>query len=136
MSRVAKNPIALPQGVEVNLAGAQISIKGPPAEVRIQRVSPTQLRLTTRTTADRFLVLSEMWFPGWQAELIRPDGQTSPLPIYRTDYLVRGLVVPAGENTVRVFYRPLSVLVGVALTVLTALALVGLILLKRRTRLL
>ena len=29
MSRVAKNPIALPQGVEVNLAGAQISVKGP-----------------------------------------------------------------------------------------------------------
>jgi large subunit ribosomal protein L6 len=29
MSRVAKNPVALPQGVEVNLAGAQISVKGP-----------------------------------------------------------------------------------------------------------
>ncbi len=29
MSRVAKNPIVLPQGVEVNLAGAQISVKGP-----------------------------------------------------------------------------------------------------------
>ncbi len=102
-----------------------------PAEVRIQRVSPTQLRLTTRTTADRFLVLSEMWFPGWQAELIRPDGQTSSLPIYRTDYLLRGLVVPAGENTVRVFYRPLSVVGGAALSMLTALGLVALVLAPR-----
>ncbi len=29
MSRVAKNPVALPQGVEVKLAGAQVSVKGP-----------------------------------------------------------------------------------------------------------
>lgn len=29
MSRVAKYPVALPQGVEVNIAGGEISIKGP-----------------------------------------------------------------------------------------------------------
>ena len=29
MSRIAKYPIALPKGVEVNLAGGQISVKGP-----------------------------------------------------------------------------------------------------------
>jgi len=29
MSRIAKNPIPLPSGVEVNVAGGQISVKGP-----------------------------------------------------------------------------------------------------------
>jgi len=29
MSRVAKNPVAIPQGVEVNIAAGQISVKGP-----------------------------------------------------------------------------------------------------------
>ncbi len=29
MSRIAKNPIPLPKGVEVNVAGGQISVKGP-----------------------------------------------------------------------------------------------------------
>jgi len=29
MSRVAKNPIAVPKGVEVSIAGGQISVKGP-----------------------------------------------------------------------------------------------------------
>ncbi len=106
-----------------------------PADVRVERVSPTELRLTTRTTADRFLVLSEMWFPGWQAELIRSNGEVSPLPIYRTDYLLRGLVVPAGDNTIRVYYRPVSVIAGAALTVLTALGLVGLVVLKRTRKL-
>ncbi len=102
-----------------------------PAQVRVERASPTELRLTTSTAAERFLVLSEMWFPGWQAELIRPDGQVTPLPIYRVDYLLRGLVVPAGENTIRVFYRPLSATVGAAVTGLIALGLVALVLMPR-----
>ena len=29
MSRVAKNPVALPKGVEVNLAGGNVTVKGP-----------------------------------------------------------------------------------------------------------
>ncbi|MDR3214501.1 MAG: 50S ribosomal protein L6 [Azoarcus sp.] len=29
MSRVAKNPVAIPSGVEVNISGAELSIKGP-----------------------------------------------------------------------------------------------------------
>ena len=37
MSRVAKNPVALPQGVEVNLAGAQISVKGPLGTLTLSR---------------------------------------------------------------------------------------------------
>ena len=37
MSRVAKNPVALPQGVEVNLAGAQISVKGPLGTLTLAR---------------------------------------------------------------------------------------------------
>ena len=37
MSRVAKNPVTLPQGVEVNLAGAQISVKGPLGTLTLAR---------------------------------------------------------------------------------------------------
>lgn len=37
MSRVAKNPVVVPQGVEVNLAGVQISVKGPLGTLSIVR---------------------------------------------------------------------------------------------------
>lgn len=37
MSRVAKNPVIVPQGVEVNLAGTQISVKGPLGTLSIVR---------------------------------------------------------------------------------------------------
>ncbi|MFL5806070.1 MAG: YfhO family protein [Roseiflexaceae bacterium] len=87
------------------------------AWVEVERVSPNELRIHTRTTAERFLVLSEMWFPGWHAEI-----KGDELPIYRANYLFRGLAVPAGEHTIQMYYRPLSAIVGAIVSALTALA--------------
>ncbi|MFT5139248.1 MAG: large subunit ribosomal protein L6 [Lysobacterales bacterium] len=36
MSRVAKNPIVLPQGVELNINGAEVSVKGPKGNLSVQ----------------------------------------------------------------------------------------------------
>ncbi|MGH2541266.1 MAG: YfhO family protein, partial [Ardenticatenaceae bacterium] len=100
---------ALVEGIEV--AHARRLSEGGPAWVRVERVSPNELWIHTQTTTERFLVLSEMWFPGWRAEV---DGRT--LPIYRTNYLFRGLVVPPGTHTIRMIYRPASVLGGAIVT--------------------
>ena len=35
MSRVAKNPIQLPKGVDVDVSGAQVSVKGPKGELSL-----------------------------------------------------------------------------------------------------
>jgi hypothetical protein len=87
-----------------------------PAQVQVERVSPNELLLHTHTTVDRFLVLSEMWFPGWHAEI---DGR--PVTIYRANYLFRGLAVPAGTHTIRMYYRPTSAIIGASITGLTLL---------------
>lgn len=101
-----------------------------PSEVRVERVAPDELRLHTRTDAERLLVLSEMWLPGWRAEL--EDGRA--LPILRTNYLFRGLVVPAGEHTIRMVYRPTSALAGAAITLATLTTLLGAVVLTTRRR--
>jgi uncharacterized membrane protein YfhO len=49
----------------------------------------------------RFLVVNEGWSAGWRAQI---DG--NPATIYRTDYLVQGVVVPAGPHTVSFRYDP------------------------------
>jgi large subunit ribosomal protein L6 len=36
MSRVAKNPITLPQGVELNVSGSEVSVKGPKGNLSVQ----------------------------------------------------------------------------------------------------
>jgi len=92
-----------------------------PAEVRITERRSSRLTLATRTMEPRFLVLSEMYFPGWRAEI---DGVATR--IERTNYLFRGVVVPAGIHTVTFAYRPASGVIGAALSGFCALVLAGL----------
>ena len=51
--------------------------------------------------------------------LVSEPGQSpSSLPVYRTNYLFRGMIVPAGERTIRLVYRPISALLGLGMPVL------------------
>ena len=87
------------------------------ATAEASRSGPNALEVATATTEPRFLVVSEMYFPGWRAYV---DGVEAT--IYRTNYLFRGVLVPAGRHTVRFEYRPTSVVVGAGMTALAALA--------------
>jgi len=61
-----------------------------------------------------FLVLSQVFYPGWRARL---DGTETSL--YRANGLLQGLVVPAGKHRVEVAYRPSSFIWGLLITLLT-----------------
>jgi hypothetical protein len=61
--------------------------------------------------------LSDAYFPGWQATV---DGK--PAQIYETYGVVRGVVAPAGWHRIEMRYRPKSVYLGAAMTVLGLLA--------------
>jgi hypothetical protein len=95
--------------------------------VTITSRGANRIALTTDTSAQRFLVLSEMYFPGWRAYV---DGAETP--IYRTNYLFRGVAVPAGQHTVTFEYRPASVVLGVAISALGLLVSALLVLRRRR----
>ncbi|MGH9178733.1 MAG: YfhO family protein, partial [Acidimicrobiales bacterium] len=79
-------------------------------------------RVTVRTVgpAPSVLVLSDTWFPGWQATV---DGRSAP--VLRVDHALRGVAVPAGAHVVEFRYRPQSVRLGAAVTALTLVVLVG-----------
>jgi hypothetical protein len=71
------------------------------------------------------LVLTDVHFPGWKATV---DGE--PAKIERVDYLLRGVVLPAGAHRVDFRYEPKSWRIGwivslLALIVLAATALAG-----------
>jgi Bacterial membrane protein YfhO len=97
-----------------------------PGTTRTFRISPTDLRVTTAAAEARFLVLSEMYFPGWRAYV---DGVETM--VYRTNYLFRGVVVPPGRHVVRFVYRPWAVLAGAVLSVMSLVAVVALLLAPR-----
>ncbi len=77
------------------------------AAAEIKRYEPGRIEIDARTAAQGILVLSEIYYDGWEA---RVDGQ--PAKIYRTDYTLRGVSVPAGTHHVEFVYRPRSFRLG------------------------
>ena len=108
---------------------AALSLSPPAGEesVEITERRPERLAFTVQTGGDALLVLSEVHYPGWQAFV---DGRPSPL--LRADYVLRAVPVPAGPHTVELVFRPLSLYLGAAVTLLSLAALaVGFVLTRR-----
>ena len=81
-------------------------------------ISRTANSITVQaTTAEpRLLVLSDTYYPGWQATI---DGE--PTEIFLTNVALRGVVVPPGRHTIEMQFRPWTYYTGVSLSLLTAL---------------
>ena len=58
------------------------------------------ITVATKNPAAGFLLLSEIYARDWEA---RVDGKKTP--IFRADYLLRGIAVPAGDHQIEFFFR-------------------------------
>jgi len=92
----------------------------------IAAIAPDRISIRTDNQSARLLVLSDTYYPGWKATVDDKD-----VPIHQTDYVLRGIFVPAGKHTVALNYRPTSLLIGAALCALCIVGLTGLNVLSR-----
>ncbi len=107
-----------------------LSFPGPAdgSTARVTRFSPSELVVDVEAVADGLLVLSEVSYPGWRASI---DGV--PASLLRANGLLRGVPIPAGRHTVRVWYASTSVRLGLVISALTVIAgLAGWVLGRRR----
>jgi hypothetical protein len=128
--RALRDPAFDPAG-EVILEGPA-PVTGDPdpaAAVRIAEYGPNRVVAEVSTAAPAVLVLSDSWFPGWEATL---DG--APVPLLRADLAFRGVAVPAGRHRVVFRYFPGSVRLGLALSGLAVAVAVGLLAWPARRR--
>jgi hypothetical protein len=79
----------------------------PPQAAQMVGYTDQSLTINTDTYASGVLVVADTFYPGWVATI---DGV--PTTIYPADVAFRGVVVPAGSHTIRMEYRPNSVLLG------------------------
>jgi hypothetical protein len=74
------------------------------ASIKLVSYLPDQLGYVATTDKDRLAVFSEIYYPkGWQAYL---DGK--PVDHLRANYVLRGLVIPAGEHKVEFKFESTS----------------------------
>lgn len=89
---------------------------------------PEQVSIAVQTKTPALLVLADAHYPGWRAQI---DGvRTEILP---TNVLFRGVLVPAGKHVVRFDYRPLSLSLGLGLSLLGILGIGVLLFWETRT---
>jgi len=91
-------------------------------EVRWKHESPggAEVRLEVDFPAAGWLVLLDNFYPGWTAEV---DGER--VGVLRADYTFRAVPVPAGRHEVVFRFRPGSLTLGLALSALGVILLVG-----------
>ena len=95
--------------------------------VSIQRYTPAQLTIQAGMACDGMVVLSDTFFPGWYANV-----DEKPAPIYQVNGAMRGVLVPQGMHTLAMVYRPRSVYLGAALTLLGLLGAVAIVLISAK----
>jgi hypothetical protein len=81
--------------------GAIANDVSPDDSVEMTSWIPGHLTIRTHNAQQRFLVVSEIWDPGWRSQI---DGRQ--VPLYQTNITMLGLAVPAGDHEVTLEYRP------------------------------
>lgn len=89
------------------------------ATATITAYNAQQVRIEVNAADPSFLVLTDAFYPGWNATV---DGR--PVPVYPTDLAFRGVAIPAGHHHVEIYYQPASFRYGLVFAGLAAILLV------------
>lgn len=86
----------------------------------VTHYGPDRIEINTRLPENGLLVLSEIWYPGWQATV---DGETRP--VEQVASILRGISLEAGEHRVVLVYDPASVRWGGRLSMIAIAGMIG-----------
>ena len=99
------------------------------AMARIVEYESNRLVIETDAATSTVLVVSEIFYPGWEATV---DGR--PVRIDPADYLLRGVALPAGQHRVEMRYAAPAARGGVIISAFTLLLLAALLVYTRRAK--
>lgn len=104
------------------------------AVIRFIEKKPYWQKYESESASGGLGVFSEIYYPaGWTATI---DGQN--VPIYRADYTLRALEIPAGKHTIEFIFQPKPYVIGnkvtMAASVLLLIVVVGVLFVELRTR--
>jgi hypothetical protein len=106
--------------VEETIDGLPDNPTLPSPAPKVVEHSPRKVLIEADLPDAGLLVLADVYYPGWKAFV---DGKESK--IHRTDYVMRGVFVPAGRHVVEFRYDPLSFKAGAIISLASLLLIAG-----------
>ncbi len=106
-----------PYRQQVILAGAGKSSTGRSGRARVMsaRQGVNSASVTVRSSRPGFLVIPDMWDPGWSATV---NGVRTP--VQRADFNEQAVRIPAGRSIVQLRYSPVGLAKGLVLSIASA----------------
>jgi uncharacterized membrane protein YfhO len=90
---------------------------------KIVQYIPNRVSLLTENDCPSLLVLSDTYYPGWEAEIKNnTTGETTNRKVIRANYCFMGVPVPAGSNEVTFEFEPQSFSEGLMISFIAAIA--------------
>ncbi len=93
----------------------------------ITHYGSNELTVQVQTNSAAYLVLSELWYPGWHATV-----NGTPVEVLRANGALRAIALPAGNTTVQLWFAPISWRIGLGAFVIGMLLLLVVLLVKRK----
>ncbi|HEY3132053.1 MAG TPA: YfhO family protein [Acidobacteriota bacterium] len=84
--------------------------------VKILSYQPNVLKLFARASRPSFLILSEVYYPGWEASV---NGR--PATLLAADFILRAVPLGEGKHQIELRYRPASFRWGLAMSIISAI---------------
>jgi hypothetical protein len=98
----------------------------PTDTIYLSSYRPDMLTYVSELSAARTAVFSEIYYPhGWQAYI-----DDSPAEHFRTDYVLRGMTVPAGRHTITFKFDPKSYRIGNTVSLAGSVILLAILILS------
>jgi hypothetical protein len=101
-------------------SGTPLDTQPTVSELAVLQYDLNTVTIALATDQPGYLVLSDAYYPGWRATV---DGQ--PAPIERANYAFRAVYVPEGQHTVQFVFDPWLWKVGLLISGITLVVLLG-----------
>lgn len=75
-----------------------------PGKVKIKKYEPDQVTIDAEFAGKGFVILSDQYYPGWKAFIDNKE-----TPIYQTNGILRGIVIPPGHHMILFKYAPTNI---------------------------
>jgi hypothetical protein len=82
--------------------------------IEFVKYTPNEIVLNVNISDNGWLVLSEVYYPGWRAEV-----NDTPTEVLRANYTFRAIVLAPGEHVVTMYFSPWTWRVGATLSAIT-----------------
>jgi hypothetical protein len=88
-------------------------------KLEIVEYKNSKVILKTESPEDSYLVFSDTYYPGWKAYIDKNETK-----IYKTDGILKGIYIPAGEHEITFNFLPSNFWLGVSITIFSYISLI------------